>query len=44
MRQAALFVMDISQIIDVTAYKCKAGQCVPNPGGIARSECQKVCN
>ena len=36
--------MDISKIINVKAFKCKAGQCVPDPQGIGLDECNKVCS
>jgi len=41
--KAALFVMDISKILNVVAYKCQDNQCVPDPGGISHEQCTKIC-
>jgi len=41
--KSALFVMDISKIMNIKAFKCEGGKCVPNVGGISLGECTKAC-
>lgn len=41
--KAALFVMDLSKVINAVSYSCVQSMCVPDWQGIAYSDCTKIC-